>query len=68
MFLEKKKYFFFEIFFKSIKIKKFKSPLILICDKKILDKEIKNINFNKNIEQIKIKNIYKKKIKKKKFI
>ena len=36
-----KKSIFFEIFFKSIKSKKITSPLILVCSKKILDKEIK---------------------------
>ena len=36
-----KKSIFFEIFFKSLKSKFFLSPLILICDKKNLDQEIK---------------------------
>ena len=47
-----KKSIFFEIFFKSIKSKKFSSPLILICNKKNLDKEIKKYKFKKNIEQL----------------
>ena len=34
---------FFEIFFKSIKTIKFTSPLILICNKKILKKRGKEI-------------------------
>ena len=38
-----KKSIFFEIFFKSLKSNFFLSPLILICDKKNLDKEIKKI-------------------------
>ena len=42
-----KKSIFFEIFFKSLKSKSFISPLILICDKKILDKEIKSLNLKK---------------------
>ena len=34
-----KKSIFFEIFFKSIELKKIVSPLILVCSKKILDKD-----------------------------
>ncbi len=45
-----KKSIFFEIFFKSLKSKKFNSGLILICNKKKLDKEIKIFKFKKNIE------------------
>ena len=33
---------FLEIFFKSIKYKKFKSPLVLICSHKILKFQMKN--------------------------
>ena len=61
-----KKSIFFEIFFKSIKSKFFSSPLILICDKKNLNKEVKKYNFNKYIEQIKLDKIYAKKFHKKK--
>ena len=58
---------FFEIFFKSLKSKKFNSSLILICNKKKLDKEIKIFKFKKNIElldrfEINHKNIKKNKI------
>jgi len=53
---------FFEIFFKSIKSKKFISPLILICNKKILEKEINKYKFYKNIELIENDKIYNKKI------
>ena len=58
---------FFEIFFKSLKLRKFNSGLILICSKKKLDKEIKMFNFKKNIElldkfEINPKNIKKNKI------
>ena len=49
---------FFEIFFKSIKSKKFISPLILICNKKILEKEINKYKFYKNIELIENDKIY----------
>ena len=61
-----KKSIFFEIFFKSLKLNSFLSPLILICDKKNLNKEIKRYKFNKNIEQIKLDRIYTKKFVKKK--
>ena len=57
---------FFEIFFKSLKSKLFLSPLILICDKKNLDTEIKRYEFNKHIEQIELDKIYSKKFSKKK--
>ena len=60
-----KKSIFFEIFFKSIKSKKITSPLILVCSKKILDKEIKKNNFNNKIELIDLAHITKKKINKK---
>ena len=57
---------FFEIFFKSIKSRFFLSPLILICDKKNLDKETKRYKFKKSIEQIELNKIYFKKFTKKK--
>ena len=53
-----KKSIFFEIFFKSLKSKFFLSPLILICDKKNLDRETKKYKFNKSIEQIELDKIY----------
>ena len=56
---------FFEIFFKSIKLTKIKSPLILICNKKILYSEIKRFNFKQNIEELDKITSIKKKIKKK---
>ena len=61
-----KKSIFFEIFFKSIKSKSITSPLILICDKKNLDREIKRYKFKKYIEQVKLDRIYSKKFEKKK--
>ena len=61
-----KKSIFFEIFFKSLKSKIYSSPLILICDKKNLDKELKKYNFNRYIEQIKLDEIYAKEFHKKK--
>ncbi len=59
-----KKSIFFEIFFKSIKSKNFISPLILVCNEKILKKEIKKYKFYKKIQSIKLDQILNKKIKK----
>lgn len=61
-----KKSIFFEIFFKSIKSKKITSPIILVCDKKILYSEIKRYKFKKKIEIIKLDKILKKKFSNKK--
>ena len=41
---------FLEIFFKTIKTKKFKSPLILICSKKLLLENMKKFKFKKKIK------------------
>jgi len=57
---------FFEILFKSLKLNKIKSPLIIICNKKILYKEIKKFNFQKKVEDFNQNIIDKKKIKNKK--
>ena len=57
---------FFEILFKSIRLIKIKSPLILICNKKILYKEIKKFNFQNKVEEFDQKTIQKKKIENKK--
>ena len=43
---------FLEIFFKSIKIKKFKNPLILICSLKILKLHMKKLKYKKQINLI----------------
>ncbi len=48
---------FFEIFFKSIKSRKYQSPLILICNKKILENEMKVNKFKKSIDLIKLSEI-----------
>ena len=56
---------FFEIFFKSIKKRFFSSPIVLICDKQNLEKEIKKYKFKKPIKKIDPKKIYLKKFKKK---
>ena len=57
---------FFEILFKSLKLNKIKSPLIIICNRKILYKEIKKFNFRKKVEDFDQNIIDKKKIKNKK--
>ena len=61
-----KKSIFFEIFFKSLKLKSFSSPLILICDQKNLSKEIKKYKFRYVIEQIELDKINSKKFHKNK--
>ena len=38
---------FLEVFFKALKYKKYKSPIILICNKKILKHHMKKNNFKK---------------------
>ena len=43
---------FLEIFFKSLKHKRFKNPLILICSKKILKFQMKKLNFKMDIRII----------------
>jgi len=58
---------FFEIFFKSIKLTKVKSPLILICNRKILFKEIKRFKFKKDIKELNKNTLTKKKLRQKKF-
>tara|TARA_B100000900_G_scaffold412529_1_gene434524 strand:- start:593 stop:1558 length:966 start_codon:yes stop_codon:yes gene_type:complete len=40
---------FLEIFFKSCKYKKYKSPLILVCSKKLLLNQMRKFKFNKKI-------------------
>ncbi len=60
-----KKSIFFEIFFKSIRSKKIYSPLVLICNKKILYNEIKRYKFVKKIEIINIGQVHKTKFKNK---
>ena len=43
---------FLEIFFKSLKYKKFKNPLILICSHKILKFQMKKLRFKMDIKII----------------
>ena len=44
---------FLEIFFKTLKFKKIKSPIILISSEKILIKQMKKLNFKKKNKNIK---------------
>ncbi len=48
---------FLEIFFKTLKYKKFKSPLILISSLELLRLQMKKLKFQKNIKLINIKNL-----------
>jgi 4-hydroxythreonine-4-phosphate dehydrogenase len=50
---------FLEIFFKTIKYKKFKCPIILISSLKILKLQMKKLKFKKNINLIEYKNLKK---------
>ena len=43
---------FLEIFFKSVRIKKFKSPIILITSKKLLNLQMKKLKFKKKIKTL----------------
>jgi len=56
--------FFFEILFKSLKLKRYKSPLILICSKILLFKQMKKFKFKKKINLINSIDINKEKLKK----
>ncbi len=57
---------FFEIFFKSIKNKNYKSPLILICCKKQFQKQLKKYKINKEFRILKIEDLIKSKLNNKK--
>ncbi len=48
---------FLEIFFKTLRKKKFKSPLILICSKKILKLQMKHFNFKRKIRDLNYKKL-----------
>ena len=41
---------FLEIFFKSIKFKKYKNPLILICSLRLLKFHMKKLKFKKKLD------------------
>ncbi len=55
---------FLEIFFKSLKSNRYKSPLILICSKKLLIKQMKRFSLKKEINEIDPINIDNRKLKK----
>ena len=48
---------FLEIFFKSVKYKKFKSPIVLICSKNLLLKNMKKFKFKKKIKLLNLEKI-----------
>ncbi len=48
---------FFELFLKSIKIKKINSPLILIASEEHLKRQMKYLNFKKNIRLLNLNNL-----------
>tara|TARA_A100001015_G_scaffold307567_1_gene403693 strand:+ start:920 stop:1882 length:963 start_codon:yes stop_codon:yes gene_type:complete len=48
---------FLEIFFKALKYKKYKSPLIIICSKKLILSQMKKFNFKKRIRLINSTNL-----------
>ena len=48
---------FIEIFLKTIKKKKLKKPLILICSKKLFEKQMKRLNYKFKINEVKIDDI-----------
>ena len=48
---------FFEIYFKAIKLRKFKSPLILIASFELIKLQMKNMKINKKIKLIDINNL-----------
>ncbi len=48
---------FLEIFFKALKFKIYKSPLILICSKKILLNEMRKFGFKKKIKLVSLYNL-----------
>ena len=48
---------FFEIFFKSLKLKKFKNPIILISSKQVLIKQMKYLKFKNKIKLLNPNNL-----------
>lgn len=53
---------FLEVFFKAIKYKKYKSPIILICNKKILIDHMKKNNFRRKLNILKLNELKKYKL------
>jgi len=50
---------FLEIFFKTLRLKKIKSPIILISSKNLLNLQMKKLKFKKKIKLLDQKNLYK---------
>ena len=48
---------FLEIFFKAIKIGKFKRPIILVVSQKLLFSQMKSLKFNLQVNMIDLENI-----------
>ena len=53
---------FLEVFFKAIKHKRYKSPIILICNKKILTNHMKKNNFRRKLNILKLDELKKYKL------
>ena len=53
---------FFEIFFKSLKYKRYKSPIIIIASLKLLNLQMKKFQFRMNVNPISLLDILHKKI------
>ncbi len=53
---------FFEIFFKSIKLKKYKTPLVLIASHRLLKSQMNKFNFKKKIKLLDKKEVNKNKL------
>jgi len=49
---------FLEIFFKSLRLKKIKSPIILISSEKLIKLQMKKLNFKKKIRKLKIEDLH----------
>ena len=48
---------FFEIFFKALDVKRFNSPIILICSKKLLKLQLNKVQLKKKIKLFNIRNL-----------
>ena len=53
---------FFETFFKALKTKKFKSPILLIASKDILKLQMKKMKFKRKIKQLTLSELTKVKL------
>ena len=51
---------FSEIFFKSLRYKKFKSPIVLIASYKLIQLQMKKLNINRKIKLINLLDLKKK--------